>query len=308
MARAASIDVCVCTYRRPSLAATLQSIASQVLPAGLEMRVIVVDNDDTPSARDLVTRACQDLGLTFLYLHAPARNISIARNACLAHADAALAAFIDDDETAGPGWLAALIGTLDSAGADVVFGPVQAVYEPASPAWLRQADLHSTRPAIGAGAVIQTGYTCQRAVPRANPANRERAAFCRIARPQRWRGYGVFSRPLRSRRPHGVQPLGHRVRAGTARALAHGVAGQACFPYGADPCVGVEQADRSGAPGGTIRSHHGRGREIRFLPGCRYRGTRFRPGLAAAMRARGVACRRRRETFWPAGRHTLLRC
>jgi len=124
------------------------------------MRVIVVDNDDTPSARDLVTRACQDLGLTFLYLHAPARNISIARNACLAHADAALVAFIDDDETAGPGWLAALIGTLDSAGADVVFGPVQAVYEPASPAWLRQADLHSTRPVIGAGGVIQTGYTC----------------------------------------------------------------------------------------------------------------------------------------------------
>jgi succinoglycan biosynthesis protein ExoM len=126
----------------------------------MEMRVIVVDNDDTPSARDLVTRTCRELGLTYVYVHAPARNISIARNACIARADAPLIAFIDDDETASPGWLAALIATMDAADADIVFGPVQAVYDAAAPAWLRQADLHSTRPVIGAGGLIQTGYTC----------------------------------------------------------------------------------------------------------------------------------------------------
>ncbi len=138
----------------------MQSIASQALPAGLEMRVIVVDNDDAPTARDLVTRTCKELGLTFLYLHAPARNISVARNACIANATSPLVAFIDDDETASPGWLAALIATMDAVDADVVFGPVQAIYEAGSPAWLRQADLHSTRPVIGPGGVIQTGYTC----------------------------------------------------------------------------------------------------------------------------------------------------
>jgi hypothetical protein len=44
--------------------------------------------------------AQSDLSLDCLYVHAPARNISIARNACLDAADAPLIAFIDDDETA----------------------------------------------------------------------------------------------------------------------------------------------------------------------------------------------------------------
>jgi glycosyltransferase involved in cell wall biosynthesis len=54
----------------------------------------------------------------------------VARNACLDAATAPLVAFIDDDQVASPEWLVALVGTLESSNADVVLGPVQAVYGP----------------------------------------------------------------------------------------------------------------------------------------------------------------------------------
>jgi succinoglycan biosynthesis protein ExoM len=153
-----AVDVLLCTFRRDSVRDTLCSLAGQVLPAGWSMRVIVADNDVTPSARDRVLAAAD--GLTLRYLHAPARNISIARNACLEASTAPLLAFLDDDEVAPPGWLAALIQALERGDAAIVLGPVTARYGGDLPAWVATADLHSTRPAIRADGTIDTGYSC----------------------------------------------------------------------------------------------------------------------------------------------------
>ena len=158
--KGASVDVAVCTYRRSSLETTLRSLAAQRLPAATRLRVIVADNDETPSARELVERLIGELGLDLLYVHAPARNISVARNACLAAARAPLLAFIDDDEEASPTWLANLLRRLDATGADVVFGPVDAIYQDEAPRWIQTADLHSIRPVDRPGRGIETGYSC----------------------------------------------------------------------------------------------------------------------------------------------------
>jgi succinoglycan biosynthesis protein ExoM len=120
------VDVCVCTFRRPSVARLLASLAKQDLGGDLTVRIIVADNDDTPSARQTVEAALKANGLRGVYLHAPARNISVARNACLQAAKAPLIAFIDDDEIARPGWLAGLVTAMDAKGVDVVFGKVNA--------------------------------------------------------------------------------------------------------------------------------------------------------------------------------------
>ncbi len=153
------VDVCVCTFRRPSVADLLASLAKQDLDGRLRVRVIVADNDDTPSAREIVETAFAANGLDGVYLHAPARNISIARNACLQAATAPLVAFIDDDEIARPGWLAGLATAMDKAKADIVFGKVNAAYAADAPGWMRTADLHST-PAPFRNGVIDGGYTC----------------------------------------------------------------------------------------------------------------------------------------------------
>ncbi len=156
---AATLDVCICTFKRQSLAKTLQSISAQILPEGQSIRAIVADNDETPSGETLARETAARLGLALLYVHAPARNISIARNACLAAAQAPLVAFIDDDEEAEPGWAAALAGCLEDTGADIAFGPVKAVYDADTPAWVRRADMHSFQPRLGADGVPETGYT-----------------------------------------------------------------------------------------------------------------------------------------------------
>jgi succinoglycan biosynthesis protein ExoM len=138
----------------------LVSIATQKLPAGLSIRVIVADNDAVPSARSMVEATAERLDLVCRYVHAPQQNISIARNACLDAATGAYLAFIDDDEVATQGWIASLVDRMDETGADAVLGPARAIYPEAAPAWVPIADLHSTRPPIVETDLIRTGYTC----------------------------------------------------------------------------------------------------------------------------------------------------
>ena len=94
------VDICVCTFRRASLVDTLASLMTLDLPGDVEARVIVVDNDTTPSAQTAVTHFAASAKLPVRYLHRPAGNISIARNGALDASDARFVAFIDDDETA----------------------------------------------------------------------------------------------------------------------------------------------------------------------------------------------------------------
>ncbi|HEX3574455.1 MAG TPA: glycosyltransferase family 2 protein [Rhodopila sp.] len=159
MSEARCIDVCVCTYRRVSIVDTIRSVAAQRISEGTRVRMVISDNDDTPSAETIVREECSRLSLDYCYVHAPARNISIARNAALDAATAPLVAFIDDDEIATDTWLFALLECHATTGATIVLGPVKAIYGE-GPAWLREADLHSIRPVFRQGGTIETGYTC----------------------------------------------------------------------------------------------------------------------------------------------------
>lgn len=154
----ASIDICICTFRRPHLAQTLGSIA-RLANGGHTIRVIIADNDREPSARNLVDDLRAQVPFPITYVHAPAANICIARNACLDHADADFVAFVDDDETVSPGWIAALADRAKASGAAAVLGPVRAIYGPGAPRWMVEGDFHSTLP-VFVGGTIRTGYTC----------------------------------------------------------------------------------------------------------------------------------------------------
>lgn len=153
------IDICICTFRRPHIAETLRSLKALELLPDWQLRVIVADNDETPSAEALVSTTAQECGLDVTYIHAPARNISIARNACLDAATAPLIAFMDDDELATPGWLKALVTEAQHSKAEIVLGPVKAIYTPDMPQWMQQGDFHATLPVWVNGKII-TGYTC----------------------------------------------------------------------------------------------------------------------------------------------------
>ncbi len=152
-----AVDVCLCTFRRPAVTAALASVEAQDLPPGVALRVIVADNDETPTSAERVAGAAAGMRHEVTYLHAPARNISVARNACLDRADAPFVAFLDDDEVAAPDWIARLLACLE--GADVVFGPAVARYPAGTPAWITANDFHSNRP-VSRGGTVETGHTC----------------------------------------------------------------------------------------------------------------------------------------------------
>lgn len=152
-----TIDLCICTFRRAHIADTLQSVAQLNIPAGESLHIIVADNDDTDRVRATIEQAARDCGLNCTYIHAPSRNISIARNACLDAATARLVAFIDDDELVSTQWLTEMMATLKMTGADAVMGPVMAVYGPAAPQWMKDGDFHSTIPVMRNGRIATGG-------------------------------------------------------------------------------------------------------------------------------------------------------
>ncbi|WP_426229141.1 glycosyltransferase [Pararhizobium sp. DWP3-4] len=153
------IDIGVCTYRRPELEQTLASLAKLTVPGNAEIRIIVADNDDAPSAKGRVDASRASVPHEIVYVHCPSSNISIARNACLDKAEGDFLAFIDDDETASQDWIAKLIETAQATAADAVLGPVKATYGKDAPGWMRRGDFHSTFP-VWVGGQIITGYTC----------------------------------------------------------------------------------------------------------------------------------------------------
>lgn len=153
-----SVDICVCTYRRPGIEDTLRSLFAQEAP-GLALRIVVADNDGAPSAKARVAALAAEAPFPVTYIHAPERNISVARNACLDAATADWLAFIDDDETAPPGWIAALHAAATAENRDVVFGPVIALYPDDAPSWIREGDYLSSHAPTPKNGEVRTGHS-----------------------------------------------------------------------------------------------------------------------------------------------------
>ena len=123
----ATISIVIPTQRRPAgLALAMRSALAQtgVDPATLEL--IVADNDQQPSARLAVESAAKIAPFPVRYVHVPEAGVANVRNGALKVAQGDLIAFLDDDEEAPAGWLAALVDAMTRYEADVVFGPVQA--------------------------------------------------------------------------------------------------------------------------------------------------------------------------------------
>ncbi len=152
-----AVTICICTFRRLHIVETLHSILQLGINPQWDVRVIVADNDETDSARQIVDSVAIGTKLPIKYIHAPARNISIARNACLDSATTPLIAFIDDDELVSTGWLKAILEKLESSNADAILGAVKAIYTEECDNWLREGDFLSTYPVWVDGKII-TGY------------------------------------------------------------------------------------------------------------------------------------------------------
>ncbi len=153
------VDVCIATCKRPHLLRPLlESLACQRLSSRVTVRIIVVDNDRSESARAVVHDFAERSPWPVIYDVEPERNISLARNRSVSLANGDFLAFIDDDETAEPDWLAELLGAMERYGADVVCGPVLPALPPGAPAWACGGKVFE-RPRYPSGTSLATGGT-----------------------------------------------------------------------------------------------------------------------------------------------------
>ena len=121
------VSIVIPTQRRPEpLARAVRSVFAQTGVAVGELELVVVDNDAAPSARGPVEVLAAAAPFPVRYVHEPRPGVANARNAGVEAARGAFIAFLDDDEEASPGWLAALIAVQNRFDADLVFGPVRA--------------------------------------------------------------------------------------------------------------------------------------------------------------------------------------
>ena len=118
--KAKTATICIATYKRQKLLKDLlDSIELCYKPKDIDVDIVVVDNDENKSAKEVCDRY-----ENITYLVEPDQNIAKARNLAVDDKNSDVYIFVDDDEKVGRTWLFDLIDTYHRYNADAVFGPV----------------------------------------------------------------------------------------------------------------------------------------------------------------------------------------
>jgi succinoglycan biosynthesis protein ExoM len=138
------IGIGICTARRPlMLANCLDAVGAQIVRAGVEVHIIVVDNEAAPNNQGLVEDFAERCAFPVHYLHEPTRGIPQARNAALekcVELGVAWIGFTDDDCWVSPVWLAGLLDATARHEADAVYGRRDFVFPLPLPYWAAHSE------------------------------------------------------------------------------------------------------------------------------------------------------------------------
>lgn len=131
------IVVCACTYKRHAgLRALFQSFEMLETDPQMDVRFVVVDNDETPSSKELFEELAAKLAWPATYAHEPVPGIPSARNRAIKEAGSdGYMVFVDDDETVAKDWLVNLWQAVKSTGGAFVQGPCEMRVEAEADAW-----------------------------------------------------------------------------------------------------------------------------------------------------------------------------
>jgi succinoglycan biosynthesis protein ExoM len=152
--------IAIPTFRRQALLNRLLSgIAEISVPSDCNVEVLVMDNDSTPSARELVVRTAESYPFRLSYAHVSEPGLSSVRNYGLNRArQFDFLAMIDDDEIPQRQWLVELFNVQAATGADAVIGPVPRLLPDTAPRWLSRARFFDS-PIYPDGTLIRDGYS-----------------------------------------------------------------------------------------------------------------------------------------------------
>jgi succinoglycan biosynthesis protein ExoM len=158
-AGAIAASVVILTFRRPQFAC--RAVRSALGQHGIDeaIEILVVDNDAQGSARAPIAGLAREAGAgrTIRYLAEPRPGISHARNAGVAAAAGEFIAFLDDDEIAGPDWLASFLATARRFAADIVVGPVRPIFPAGVAVSAYAAGVYTRDAALPSGSAVKWG-------------------------------------------------------------------------------------------------------------------------------------------------------
>jgi glycosyltransferase involved in cell wall biosynthesis len=134
-----TLDVILPTFNREALLArALASLRTARIPAGLSVRVLVVDNGSTDGTRALVRTEAARFDGRLEYLFVPTPGKPYALNAGIAATDGALIGLIDDDEEIDHTWFECIAGQFGSTEVDFIGGRCLPSWGAPPPPWFGQ--------------------------------------------------------------------------------------------------------------------------------------------------------------------------
>ena len=138
-----SVDIAICTWNRARLLSrTLESVSRLVVPEGVELSVIVVDNNSTDDTQEVATRFRQTpfaAGRGVVCVLESKQGHAFARNRAIAESTGDLVLWTDDDVLVGEDWVANYVQSA-SEQPDVCFWGSAIVprFEAGKPKWIEQ--------------------------------------------------------------------------------------------------------------------------------------------------------------------------
>lgn len=131
------LDVVVPTYNRSRLlTATLKSFFEASIPDGLNVTLIVVDNNSSDGTAEVLRGIQAEATFPVVYVLETKQGLSHARNAGIARGDGDLVGFIDDDEEIEPDWFEVVAREFADPSTEFIGGPYLPNWAAPAPDWL----------------------------------------------------------------------------------------------------------------------------------------------------------------------------
>lgn len=131
------LDVVVPTYNRSHLLKrTILSLLNAPIPAGLDLKIIIADNNSKDDTAQVVCEIQSQSDRDISYIKVTRQGLSFARNAGIAAGDGDVIGFIDDDEEIHNDWFNVVSREFVDSETQFIGGPYLGNWAAPRPAWL----------------------------------------------------------------------------------------------------------------------------------------------------------------------------
>ena len=138
------ISILIPTYNRAGfLKGTLDSVSRLRVPGGVDVELIVVNNNCTDNTADIVSAGAVSMPFPVRHVVETNQGLCFGRNRGIAEARHAHLAYLDDDIEVSPDWITGYFEAVNEHGADAVVGPVFPLFTGDCPDYLQGRVLES---------------------------------------------------------------------------------------------------------------------------------------------------------------------